>query len=96
MREIREELGVEATLTPVVKLPCSEQTGWEFIWLYRGEHEGPFTLARTEIEHGEFFPVEVVSGWIKARPEDFAPGFLDCWKAYLVGRDSVEPKGDAI
>jgi 16S rRNA (adenine1518-N6/adenine1519-N6)-dimethyltransferase len=85
MREIREELGVEATLTPVVKLPCSERTGWEFIWLYRGEHEGPFTLARTEIEHGEFFPVEVVSGWIKARPEDFAPGFLDCWKAYLVG-----------
>ena len=94
-RELKEELGVEASLTRVVKLPCSERTGWEFIWLYRGEHDGPFTLARTEIEHGEFFPVEVVSGWVKARPENFAPGFLDCWAAYLVGRDAVEPKCDA-
>jgi 16S rRNA (adenine1518-N6/adenine1519-N6)-dimethyltransferase len=90
MRELREELGVGAALTPVVKLPCSERTGWEFIWLYRGEHNGPFTLARTEIEYGEFFPVEVVSRWVKARPDNFAPGFLDCWAAYLVGRDSVE------
>jgi 16S rRNA (adenine1518-N6/adenine1519-N6)-dimethyltransferase len=82
VRELKEELGVEASLTRVVKLPCSDRTGWEFIWLYRGEHDGPFTLARTEIEHGEFFPVEVVSGWINARPKDFAPGFLDCWAAY--------------
>jgi 16S rRNA (adenine1518-N6/adenine1519-N6)-dimethyltransferase len=93
-RELKEELGVEANLTRVVKLPCSERTGWEFIWLYRGEHDGPFTLARAEIEHGEFFPVEVVSKWVKARPDNFAPGFLDCWAAYLVGRDSVEPKGN--
>jgi 16S rRNA (adenine1518-N6/adenine1519-N6)-dimethyltransferase len=81
-RELEEELGVGTSLAPVVKLPCSERTGWEFIWLYRGEHDGPFTLARTEIEHGEFFPIEVVSGWVKARPEDFAPGFLDCWAAF--------------
>jgi 16S rRNA (adenine1518-N6/adenine1519-N6)-dimethyltransferase len=81
-RELEEELGVGANLARVVKLPCSERTGWEFIWLYRGEHDGPFTLARTEIEHGEFFPVEVISGWVKARPDDFAPGFVDCWAAY--------------
>src|SRR4051812_27258257 len=81
-RELKEELGVEANLTRVVKLPCSERTGWEFIWLYRGDHDGPFTVARSEIEHGEFFPVEIISGWVKARPSDFAPGFLDCWAAY--------------
>jgi 16S rRNA (adenine1518-N6/adenine1519-N6)-dimethyltransferase len=81
-RELKEELGVETKLTRVVKLPCSEQTGWEFIWLYRGEHDGPFTLARSEIEHGEFFPVEIVHGWVRARPQEFAPGFLECWKAF--------------
>ena len=81
-RELEEELGVKAELTRVAKLPCSERTGWEFIWLYRGEHDGPFTLARTEIEHGEFFPVEIVERWVNARPDDFAPGFLDCWAAY--------------
>ncbi|MFL6519780.1 MAG: 16S rRNA (adenine(1518)-N(6)/adenine(1519)-N(6))-dimethyltransferase RsmA [Chthoniobacterales bacterium] len=91
-RELKEELGVEASLARVVKLPCSERTGWEFIWLYRGEHDGPFALARTEIEHGEFFPVEVVSGWVNARPDDFAPGFLDCWAAYQGAALSKPPK----
>ncbi len=81
-RELKEELGVEANLTRVVKLPCSERTGWEFIWLYRGEHNGPFTLARSEIEHGEFFPVEIVERWVKARPHEFAPGFVECWNAF--------------
>ena len=81
-RELEEELGIKAELTRVVKLPCSERTGWEFIWLYRGEHEGPFNLAKTEIEHGEFFPTEIVSRWVKARPDDFAPGFLECWRAF--------------
>jgi 16S rRNA (adenine1518-N6/adenine1519-N6)-dimethyltransferase len=80
-RELEEELGVKAELTRVAKLPCLEKTGWEFIWLYWGEHEGPFSLARTEIEHGEFFPVEIVERWVNARPQEFAPGFLECWKA---------------
>jgi 16S rRNA (adenine1518-N6/adenine1519-N6)-dimethyltransferase len=82
IRELEEELGVRTELSRVVKLPCSERTGWEFIWLYRGQHDGPFRLAKAEIEHGEFFPAEVVSRWVKARPDDFAPGFLDCWAAF--------------
>ena len=91
-RELVEELGVTAALTRVVKLPCSERTGWEFIWLYRGEHDGPFRLAKAEIEHGEFFPTEVITRWIKARRADFAPGFVECWREFgLVGRDAVEP-----
>jgi 16S rRNA (adenine1518-N6/adenine1519-N6)-dimethyltransferase len=81
-RELEEELGVKAQLTRVLKLPCQENTGWEFIWLYRGEHDGPFQLAKAEIEHGEFFSIDVVSRWMKARPDDFAPGFLECWKAF--------------
>jgi 16S rRNA (adenine1518-N6/adenine1519-N6)-dimethyltransferase len=81
-RELVEELGVKTNLTRVAKLPCTEQTGWEFIWLYRGEHDGPFRLASAEIEYGDFFPFDVVRGWIKARPHEFAPGFLDCWKAF--------------
>jgi 16S rRNA (adenine1518-N6/adenine1519-N6)-dimethyltransferase len=81
-RELEEELGVTAELTRIAKLPASERTGEEFIWLYRAQHDGPFTLAPSEIEHGEFFPAEVVSAWMKARPDDFAPGFLECWKAF--------------
>ena len=82
VRELQEELGVTADVTRLAKLPASERTGQEFIWLYRAQHDGPFTLARTEIEHGEFFPTDVVSEWVKARPDDFAPGFLECWQAF--------------
>jgi 16S rRNA (adenine1518-N6/adenine1519-N6)-dimethyltransferase len=81
-RELGEELGVTADLRRVVKLPSSEATGHEFIWLYEGQHEGPFQLARNEIELGEFFPPALVTDWLLARPEDFAPGFVECWKAY--------------
>ena len=81
-RELQEELGVTAELTRVTKLPATEKTGQEFIWVYRAQHNGPFELARSEIEYGEFFPTDVVSEWIKARPDDFAPGFLECWKAF--------------
>ncbi|MEY2564158.1 MAG: rRNA (adenine1518-N6/adenine1519-N6)-dimethyltransferase [Verrucomicrobiota bacterium] len=82
VRELQEELGVAAELTRVAKLPASENTGREFIWLYRAQHDGPFELARSEIEHGEFFPTDLVSAWVSARPSDFAPGFLECWRAF--------------
>jgi len=82
-RELHEELGITAMLSRVVKLPASERTGQEFIWLYKGNHDGPFQLARSEIELGDFFPKELVTAWLKARPADFAPGFAECWKAFL-------------
>ena len=55
LRELDEELGISTELKRITKLPASEQTGQEFIWLYRGRHDGPFRLAPSEIEHGEFF-----------------------------------------
>jgi 16S rRNA (adenine1518-N6/adenine1519-N6)-dimethyltransferase len=82
-RELKEELGIDVPLERVVKLPASERTDYEFVWLYRGRHDDDFHLDRTEIEYGGFFPKTIVSGWIKARPEEFAPGFAECWKAYL-------------
>jgi len=81
-RELEEELGVAVELERVAKLPASEKTGLEFIWVYRGQHDGPFKLARSEIELGEFFPADVVTAWVEARPWEFAPGFLECWEAY--------------
>ena len=66
-RELQEELGVEARLERVAKLPASDRTGQEFIWLYRGRHNGPFQLARSEIDYGEFFPTDLVTAWLKAQ-----------------------------
>lgn len=80
-RELQEELGVATPLDRVVKLPASGNTGQEFIWLYRGVHNGPFQLARSEIESVRFFRPSVVNAWIESRPVDFAPGFVECWNA---------------
>ena len=83
IRELHEELGIAAPLLRVAKLAASEETGQEFIWLYRGEHEGPFFPAAAEIDGVQFFPPDVIAQWIERRPGDFAPGFLACWRASL-------------
>ena len=81
-RELEEELGISVPLKKISKLSASERTDQEFIWLYRGEWVGDFSPNRTEIETGAFFPEAVIDGWIAARPADFAPGFIECWKVY--------------
>src|SRR6267378_1150428 len=81
-RELKEELGIGVPLEKISKLPASERTDQEFIWLYRGEGADNLSPNRTEIETGVFFPETVVDGWAAARPEDFAPGFIECWKVY--------------
>jgi 16S rRNA (adenine1518-N6/adenine1519-N6)-dimethyltransferase len=81
-RELEEELGVTVALQKIAKLPASQQTDQEFIWLYRGLISGDLVPNRSEIEQGAFLQPNVVDGWTSARPEDFAPGFLECWKAY--------------
>jgi 16S rRNA (adenine1518-N6/adenine1519-N6)-dimethyltransferase len=81
-RELKEELGISVYLKKISKLPASERTDREFIWLYRGEAVGNFSPNRIEIETGAFFPEKVIDGWVAARPEDFAPGFIECWKVY--------------
>jgi 16S rRNA (adenine1518-N6/adenine1519-N6)-dimethyltransferase len=81
-RELKEELGIDVSLTKISKLLASEITDQEFIWLYRGEVVGNFSPNRSEIETGAFFPETVIDGWVGARPEDFAPGFIECWKVY--------------
>jgi 16S rRNA (adenine1518-N6/adenine1519-N6)-dimethyltransferase len=82
-RELKEELDVETALTRLVQIPASERTGQEFIWIYTGRWDKPIAFDPAEIEAGEFFPAELVTAWIGARPGDFAPGFVECWRAWL-------------
>ena len=48
--------------------------------IYRARHNGPFRLPPSEIEMGGFFTLAHIARWIAARPEDFAKGFLECWR----------------
>jgi 16S rRNA (adenine1518-N6/adenine1519-N6)-dimethyltransferase len=90
-RELQEELGLDLPLEKIAKISASEPTGYEFIWLYRGtlKDEREPRPSPHEIENGAFFAPEIIDGWIVARPGDFAPAFLICWKAYQ-GRQRTE------
>jgi 16S rRNA (adenine1518-N6/adenine1519-N6)-dimethyltransferase len=81
-RELKEELGVDVPLKRISKIIASRCTDHEFIWLYGGVTIGDLSPNKCEIETGVFSPPSILDGWTSARPEDFAPGFLQCWKAY--------------
>ena len=66
----------------VFKINACSETGQEFVWLYRCESEGPFTLHPEEIEHGKWLSPERVTEWIRERPQDFAPAFVLIWKKF--------------
>ena len=87
MRELKEELGVKSKIKFITKLLPSVNTGWEFIGLYSCSHNGPFNFPYSEIETGGFFDMEIISNWISHRPEDFAPGFIECFKVYIEKND---------
>ena len=80
-RELQEEIGLKLAQPPArwLRVAACEETGAEFVWVYRVEAEGPFVLCPVEIEHGEWLaPTELVAR-IKARPEDFCMSFRLIW-----------------
>jgi len=85
VRELREELGVELAqpLQRLFKLNACGETGMEFVWVYRGEAEGPFTLHPEEIERGGWFAPEKVTAWVREDPEDFASAFRVIWSKWV-------------
>jgi 16S rRNA (adenine1518-N6/adenine1519-N6)-dimethyltransferase len=87
-RELMEELGVDVPLERIFRLTASSRTDHEFIWGYRGVVSGDLAPNKCEIERGVFFPSGLIDSWTSARPDDFAPGFLESWKAYRRKMDS--------
>lgn len=88
-RELQEELGVDVPLERIFRLTASSRTDQEFIWGYRGMVSGGLVPNKCEIERGAFFAPGLIDGWTSARPDDFAPAFLECWKAYREKIDSA-------
>jgi 16S rRNA (adenine1518-N6/adenine1519-N6)-dimethyltransferase len=81
-RELKEELAIDVPLERIFRLTASPRTDHEFIWGYRGVVSEDPAPNKCEIRRGVFVAPSVIDGWASARPDDFAPGFLECWKAY--------------
>ena len=91
VREVREELGIETVLERIGKLPASKQTDQEFVCVYQGQYDGELRPNATEVEAGRFFPPAIVNDWIEARPRDFAPSFVECWKIWRESASTPAP-----
>lgn len=92
VRELAEELGITVAPPPAAgepsapgrlhrlfKVEAQPGTGWEFVWVYRLEHEGPFVLPPEEIERGGWFSPAEVDHWLAERPGEFAPALALLW-----------------
>lgn len=83
IRELEEELGVKnAEVQEVGRLAACENTGWEHLRLYLARHDGVVRFPCSEVEAGQWFSMEDVREWVEARPQDFASGFIECWKLF--------------
>lgn len=82
-RELAEELGLEDhDLKEVGKLGAHTNTGWEHVRVYATLAQEKVRFPCVEIEYGEWFTMEQIEAWVNGVPEDFAPGFLACWKLW--------------
>lgn len=85
VREAREEIGLVLERTPkrLFKIEACDQTGQEFVWVYRVESNGPFRLNLDELECGAFFKADHINRWMAERPRDFADSFRLVWQYHL-------------
>jgi len=80
-RELQEEIGLKMPQPPArwQRVEACEETGQEFVWVYRVESEGPFTLCPEEIERGEWVEPAELDRRIAAQPEDYCSAFKLIW-----------------
>jgi 16S rRNA (adenine1518-N6/adenine1519-N6)-dimethyltransferase len=84
VRELGEEIGIHVDSTELAaQIPAGDNTDHEFVELRLARHEGPVRCLPEEIACGEWFKPEDITAWVDARPQDFAKGFVTCWKAWM-------------
>lgn len=84
VRELAEEMAIRTVEAPeeIARIAPCEATGWEHVRLYRARHHGTVRFPAAEVQAAAWFPIAEIEAWIAARPEDFASGFIACWKAF--------------
>ncbi|MBI3881121.1 MAG: NUDIX domain-containing protein [Verrucomicrobia bacterium] len=85
VRELREEIGLVVAAAParLFRIAACDDTGQEFVWVYRLAHEGPMQPNPAEVERGEWFTPAHVTRWIAERPTEFARAFRLIWKMHM-------------
>lgn len=82
-REIWEELWIrpKGELQRVARLAADESTDLEFIEVFLAHAKGRIRVHGREVDSGRWFSPEFIATWIGQRPDDFATGFIACFRA---------------
>lgn len=81
-RELTEELGVKAEVIPLFKLPAHQNWGMEFIQVYRCQHNGPFILAKDEIDEGNWINPKEINKRVTENDISLTDTFKVIWQQY--------------
>ncbi|NWK57107.1 ribosomal RNA small subunit methyltransferase A [Verrucomicrobiaceae bacterium N1E253] len=91
IRELEEELGIVTDeVQAFARIAACAHTGWEHVRLYLARHDGALRYPCSEVESGLWMSIEGVREWARARPEDFASGFLECWSVFDSKLNGIE------
>ena len=82
VRELDEEMGIHVDEAPeeIACIGPCEETGWEHVRLFLARWDGVPRFPCAEVEAALWMKPEELEKWTTARAEDFASGFLECWK----------------
>lgn len=67
-RELEEELGFapKQPLIPLFKMQPTPDNGMEFAMVYRTDYDGPFSIAKDEVDEISWFDLVTVDAWVRA------------------------------
>jgi 16S rRNA (adenine1518-N6/adenine1519-N6)-dimethyltransferase len=85
VRELEEEIGIrlpEGGTRCVASLAAGQHTDHEFVELHLADYTGPIRFRPEEIACGDWFSTALIDQWTSERPQDFARGFVSCWKMW--------------
>ena len=84
IREMWEEIWVEpkGEIVRIARIPASEATDLEFIEVFLAEAKGRIRIHGKEVDSGRWFSLDFIEEWIAKRPQDFATGFITCFRAW--------------
>jgi isopentenyl-diphosphate delta-isomerase len=85
VRELEEEIGLQASPEPLFKVRASEETGMEHSMLFQVRRRSTDPSPRPdprEILQGRFFQTQEVEAGIASEPETFSPSFRILFRLY--------------
>lgn len=83
VRELQEELAVDAEIEEVFRVPASEITDNEHVVVYRAVSGREPVPDPDEVQWGGFVTPESLTAWMNYTPGHFVPGYIFFWKEYL-------------